>query len=69
MSWKREVIAVHLMPRYVRVPQNERLREIIDGFERRWGLQLEPLMELTYPFCGHRTVLLIITIEKVTILF
>ena len=25
------------MPRYVRVPQNERLREIIDGFKRHWG--------------------------------
>ena len=32
-----EVIAVHLMPKYVRVPQNERLREIIDGFQCHWG--------------------------------
>lgn len=32
-----EVIAHHLMPRYVRVPQNERLKEIIDGFEHCWG--------------------------------
>ena len=32
-----EVIAHHLMPKYVRVPQNESLREIIDDFQCRWG--------------------------------
>ena len=32
-----EVIASHLMPRYVRVPQNDALRDVVDGFERRWG--------------------------------
>ena len=33
-----EVIAYHLMPRYVRIPQNESLKEIIDGFKCCWGL-------------------------------
>ena len=28
-----EVIARHLKPKYVRVPQNECLRDIIDGFQ------------------------------------
>ena len=34
-----EVIARHLMRKYmyVRIPQNESLREIIDGFQCRWG--------------------------------
>ena len=32
-----EVITDHLMPKYVRVPQNECLRDIIDGFQCRWG--------------------------------
>ena len=32
-----EVIARHLMPTYVRVPQNECFRDIIDGFQCRWG--------------------------------
>ena len=32
-----EVIARHLMPRYVRVPQNESLKEIIEGFWHRCG--------------------------------
>ena len=27
----------HLMPRYVRIPSDASLREIIDGFQRRWG--------------------------------
>ena len=35
-----EVIARHLMHKYVRVPQNESLREIIDGFQCRWGFPL-----------------------------
>ena len=32
-----EVIARHLMPRFVRFPQNESLQDVIDGFYHRWG--------------------------------
>ena len=32
-----EVIARHLMPKYVRVPKNESLQEIIDSVHCRWG--------------------------------
>ena len=31
-----EFIVVHLLPKYVRVPRNETLREIVDGFEHKW---------------------------------
>ena len=30
-------ITSHLLPRYVHVPQNDRLKEVVDGFEHRWG--------------------------------
>ena len=30
-------IVSHLMPKYVRLPNNDGLRAIIDGFENRWG--------------------------------
>ena len=32
-----EVIAKQLLPKYVRVPNHDRLREIVDGFCLRWG--------------------------------
>ena len=32
-----EAIALHLMPKYVCIPQNEKLQENIDGFRCRWG--------------------------------
>lgn len=32
-----EMIAHHLMPRYVAIPNDEGLREIVDGFNSRWG--------------------------------
>lgn len=32
-----EVIAQKLMPKYVRIPCTQGLREIVDGFEQRWG--------------------------------
>lgn len=32
-----EVIAHHLVPKYVHVPQNENVQEVIDGFLHRWG--------------------------------
>ena len=32
-----DAITSHLFPRYVYVPQNDRLKEVIDGFEHRWG--------------------------------
>jgi hypothetical protein len=31
------VICQQLMPQYVRVPTGSRLREVIDGFNARWG--------------------------------
>ena len=27
----------YLLPRYVHVPLNDRLKEVVDGFEHRWG--------------------------------
>ena len=30
-------IVRHLLPRYVHVPWNEKLREIVNGFQSRWG--------------------------------
>ena len=32
-----EMIAHHLLPRYIAVPQDERLQDIVDGFDCRWG--------------------------------
>ena len=32
-----EVIAVHLLPKYVQLPQGEKLRDIVRGFELCWG--------------------------------
>ena len=32
-----DAISCHLMSKYVKMPQDEHLREVIDGFERRWG--------------------------------
>ena len=32
-----EAIATNLLPRYVRIPQGDRLKEIVDGFETCWG--------------------------------
>ena len=32
-----EAITYHLMPKYVRIPKNESLQDIVDGFQRRWG--------------------------------
>ena len=32
-----EAIALHLIPKYVCIPQNEKLRETIDGFRCWWG--------------------------------
>ena len=32
-----EAIARYLLPRYVEIPQGDRLKEIVDGFETRWG--------------------------------
>ena len=32
-----QMIALHLLPRYIAVPQNQRLQDIVDGFDRRWG--------------------------------
>jgi hypothetical protein len=31
------IIAKHFFNRYVYMPQGDRLRQIVDGFERRWG--------------------------------
>ena len=30
-------IATHLLPQYVKIPQGEKLKEIVDGFETFWG--------------------------------
>ena len=30
-------IATHLLPQYVKIPQGNKLREIVDGFETCWG--------------------------------
>ena len=54
-----EVIARHLMPRYVRVPQNESFWEMAFSFNG------EQLTERTYPSCGHRRVHQMVTIGKV----
>ena len=32
-----EMIATHLMPKYVHIPEGNSLREVICGFEERWG--------------------------------
>ena len=31
------VIATHLLPQYVQIPQGEKLKEIVEGFETFWG--------------------------------
>ena len=31
------VIATHLLPKYVKIPQGDALREIVHGFEHCWG--------------------------------
>lgn len=31
------VIASHLLPHYVNIPQGDKLKEIVDGFETWWG--------------------------------
>ena len=32
-----EFIVIHLLPKYIRVPKNDCLREIVNGFEHKWG--------------------------------
>ena len=32
-----DAITSHLLPRYVHVPHNDRLKEVVDGFEHRWS--------------------------------
>ena len=32
-----DAIAGHLAPRHIYIPQNESLKEVVDGFEWRWG--------------------------------
>ena len=32
-----EVITLKLMSKYVYIPQDSRLLEVVDGFENRWG--------------------------------
>ena len=31
------VIATHLLPQYVQIPQGEKLKDIVEGFETFWG--------------------------------
>lgn len=32
-----QAIAAHLLPCYVQIPQGDRLKEIVDGYETCWG--------------------------------
>ena len=32
-----QAIATYLLPRHIQIPQGERLKEIVDGFETCWG--------------------------------
>ena len=32
-----DAIACHLLAKYVKIPQEEHLQQVIDGFEQQWG--------------------------------
>jgi hypothetical protein len=32
-----EFIVIYLLPKYIRVPKNDSIREIVYGFEHKWG--------------------------------
>ena len=32
-----DAIACHLLAKYVKIPQEEYLQQVIDGFEQQWG--------------------------------
>ena len=62
-----EMIAHHLMPRYVAIPNNEGLREIVDGFNSHWGFpQTFCAIDgiCTYPYYVQSKVQQIISIAK-----
>ena len=57
-----EAINTHLMSRYIRVPHEDSLRDIVDGFRHQWGFpQAISATDGTHiPYCDHRKVPLII---------
>ena len=51
-----EVIAEQLLPKYVHVPSDNRLREIVDGFRLQWGfLQTIGAIDGTNTYCNSKT--------------
>ena len=64
-----DAIAKHLAPQHIYMPNNESLREVVDGFDWWWGSHklLVQLMERTYQYLNLITVQLTTTVERVII--
>ena len=65
-----DAIANHLLPRYVRVPRDAVLQDIVNGFLELWKFPrpLEQLMDLIFRYFDQKRAQLITLTEKASIL-